>query len=141
MDFLVPLVHLKIISNDQQSLYYPKERLIRSCKMLKDMDDEAGDFEEISLDFPAKAIQAFLTFLETQEASEEQILEFAQVADYLDLNYLNPLLKEKDAILDFISQGQLDNYSVCSFLLQNGVSNEDWAGLSYFLTHRDITGK
>lgn len=136
-----PCSHLKMISNDQQVLLYPRERIVRSCGYLRDLDDTYRP-NEIPLDFSAQQIETFLNFLETEKVPEtiERAIDVALVADFLHLDRLNCILEtESQVIQKFYEMLYKKNPKIFNiitvFLREQGLSHHVWSGLHYYLTH------
>jgi hypothetical protein len=137
MAYSNPLMHLEIRAGDQALLYYPKERLIKSCHTIQDLHNENNQITMIELPFSEKAITTFLNFIETRTVLLENITDLARVADYVDLVYLNPQLPSRSEIVEYLFNQLPNGETQKKFLQAQKIDPTEWYAFIYLETHSE----
>ena len=144
---LSPPVYIRLITEDNKTLYYPRDRLIESCGFLSTLAENYAkeEFIEISLALSSYSLNLFLTFLKKKDLvySLEEDIEILRIADMMDVHYLSKKLSNKRDILNHFDKIIQSEYHsspytfIVQFLRVNRFLPLDWGSYHYLLTHRD----
>ena len=149
MDFSSIPIYLRLLTKDEKILYYPRDKLIKSCNMFSILAEDCGKEEltEVRLSLTSSSLELFLRFLKKKDLvySVEEDIEILRVADMVDVKYLNSKLSNKKDILNHFYEkirtyyyiGSISYTIVLQFLRINGFLVLDWGSCHYLLTHLD----
>ena len=153
IDFSQPPLYLRLISSDEITYHYPREKLVRSCRFFSDLLSDFGEkLTEVKVELTGSQVNLFLNFLEADRipSSIDDIICLVEACDYFDLQYTGPSLRDRRELVNHawgliiyqselkaqLPKGARDGQTMIDqFLSSKDLNRGEWRGIHYTLTH------